>query len=92
MVVLEAMAAGVPVAAARVGGVPDLVEEGRSGFLFDPLDPNSMRAAVEKVLADSATALGIAAQARRIAQERFHPRIIARRHLDIYNEVLGKRT
>jgi glycosyltransferase involved in cell wall biosynthesis len=91
MVVLEAMAAGVPVVAARVGGVPDLVEEGRSGYLFDPTDLNGTRAAVEKVLADSVTAVGIAAQARRIAQERFHPRIIARRHLDIYGEVLGER-
>src|SRR6185503_15447964 len=39
MVVLEAMAAGVPVVAARVGGVPDLVEDQKTGLFCDPLDP-----------------------------------------------------
>ncbi|MCI0351074.1 MAG: glycosyltransferase family 4 protein, partial [Acidobacteriales bacterium] len=39
MVVLEAMASGLPVAAANVGGVPELVDDGVTGLLFDPLDP-----------------------------------------------------
>src|SRR5262249_21215952 len=44
MVVLEAMAAGVPVLAANVGGVPDLIEPGQTGWLCDPKGEASMRA------------------------------------------------
>src|SRR5262249_17528408 len=50
MVVLEAMAAGVPVLAANVGGVPDLVADGKTGILCNPQDADSMRAGVGKLL------------------------------------------
>ena len=89
MTVLEAMAAGVPVVAAEVGGLPDLIEDGKTGFFCDPLEPVSMSAAVEKVLTNPTAAAGVAHQARRCARERFHPEVIARRHLEIYREVLS---
>jgi glycosyltransferase involved in cell wall biosynthesis len=89
MVVLEAMAAGVPVVAARVGGVPDLIEEGQTGFFCDPRDAASMAAAVEKVLANPSGAAEVARQAHQRARERFHPQAIARRHIEIYEQVLG---
>jgi glycosyltransferase involved in cell wall biosynthesis len=88
MAVLEAMAAGVPVVAARVGGVPDLVEDGKTGFLCEPLDGHSMRRAIEKVLTAPAVAAQVARQAKERAKERFHPEVIARRHVEIYREVL----
>jgi glycosyltransferase involved in cell wall biosynthesis len=90
MAVLEAMAAGVPVVAANVGGVPDLIEAGETGFFCDPLDAASMRSAVEKILADPAGATQMARQAKARARERFHPIVIARRHLEIYREVLDR--
>ncbi|HRR64898.1 MAG TPA: glycosyltransferase family 4 protein [Candidatus Paceibacterota bacterium] len=90
MAILEAMAAGVPVIAARVGGVPELVEEGKTGFLCNPHEPASMAAAIERVLRDPAWAAAVARQARERARERFHPETIARRHLAIYREVLGR--
>ena len=91
MVVLEAMAAGVPVVAAKVGGVPDLIEDGKTGLLCDPLDAASMSGAVEKLLDKPEWARQLAAEANRLARERFHPLVIARRHLEIYREVLGRR-
>jgi glycosyltransferase involved in cell wall biosynthesis len=91
MAVLEAMAAGVPVVAARVGGVPDLVEHGRTGFLFEPLDGPSIRRAVEKVLSTPAAAAQVSRQAKERAKEWFHPEVIARRHVEIYREVLEGR-
>jgi glycosyltransferase involved in cell wall biosynthesis len=90
MVVLEAMAAGVPVLAAKVGGLPDLVEDSKTGLFCDPLDAASMRAGVSKLLEDAKLARELAATAKNMARERFHPLVIARRHVEIYREVLSK--
>ena len=92
MVVLEAMAAGIPVMAANVGGVPDLIEDGKTGLLCDPLNAASMSAAMEKLLLQPEFGRILAANARRSAKERFHPEVIARRHLEIYREVLNTRS
>lgn len=89
MAVLEAMAAGVPVAAARVGGVPELIEDGRTGTLCDPASAASMADGIERLLVDSAFARRIAEAAREEARQRFHPRSVAGRHLEIYREVLS---
>ncbi len=89
MTVLEAAAAHVPVAAANVGGVPDLVTDGKTGLLFDPHNVRDMGGAVEKILTQPDLARNLAAEAGQGAQQRFHPSIIAQRHLEIYREVLG---
>jgi glycosyltransferase involved in cell wall biosynthesis len=87
MSVLEAMAAGVPVAAARVGGVPDLVRHGETGLLFDPLSEESMAAAMAHLVENRDPSMAVRARAE--ARTRFHPEIIATRHLEIYREVLS---
>lgn len=89
MVVLEAMAAGVPVVAARIGGVPDLIEEGVTGLFCDPGSAASMAAAVERLLDDAAMRVRMRDAAQVIARQRFHPTIIAQRHLAIYGEIAG---
>jgi glycosyltransferase involved in cell wall biosynthesis len=90
MVVLESMAARVPVVAANVGGVPDLVEPGRTGLFCDPHDPASMRTAIERVLTDPPLRDQLAAVAHVEARARFHPSVIASRHMEIYREVLDR--
>ena len=90
MTVLEAMAAGVPVVASRVGGVPDLIEEGETGFSCDPLQAASLSGVIEKVLFNPELAAAVARQAGECARARFHPKAIARRHLEIYREVLSR--
>ena len=89
MVVLEAMAAGVPVLASAVGGVPDLVEHEVNGLLCDPDHPATFCAAVARFLDDRAFANQIAATAGAQARQRFHPQVIAQKHLEIYRDVLG---
>jgi glycosyltransferase involved in cell wall biosynthesis len=89
MVVLEAMAAGVPVMASKVGGVPDLIEPGKTGLFCDPDRPESFREGVETLLSDRDAARQIAAAAKSEARRRFHPEVVARKHLEIYREVLG---
>jgi glycosyltransferase involved in cell wall biosynthesis len=91
MVILEAMAAGVPVVAARVGGVPELVEDGVTGRLFDPRDPASMATAVGQALADPTRTEAMAVAAQRQARQRFEPEVVARRHVEIYRQLLESR-
>ena len=91
MVVLEAMAAGVPVFASAIGGVPDLIEHNVTGLLCDPQQPESFRAAAARLLNEVGWAEKLAATARAAAKEKFQPQVIARRHLEIYREVLGRK-
>ncbi len=91
MVVLEAMAARVPVLAAKVGGVPELVTDGRTGIFCDPLDAASMRSGVSRLLDDANLVRTLTEKARQEAENRFHPLAIARGHVKIYQEVLENR-
>jgi glycosyltransferase involved in cell wall biosynthesis len=52
LVLLEAMAAGCPVVAARSGGIPDIVEDGVNGFMFDPTDDRGAIAATHRLFAN----------------------------------------
>lgn len=88
MVVLEAMAAGVPVLASKVGGVPDLIEPGKTGLFCDPDRPESFREGVEQLLADRQWGQQLAAAAKAEARRRFHPLVVAQEHVNIYRQVL----
>jgi len=90
MVVLEAMAAGIPVAASRVGGVPDLITHEQDGLMFDPNHPDEMRSCLERLVREPETRSRFGAAGRSTALERFHPKVIAEEHLKIYREVLGR--
>lgn len=92
MVVLEAMAAGVPVMAANVGGLPDLVEDGATGFFCDPTNAASMSQATERVLEGGAVARELAQRAKARALEKFHPRVVAEQHVKVYQELLAGKT
>ena len=89
MALLEAMAHGRPVVATRVGGVPDLVTDGRDGVLVDAGDPAALASAVAALLADPerAAALGRAARGR-VAD--MSPERVAERVDAIYREVLRR--
>jgi glycosyltransferase involved in cell wall biosynthesis len=88
MVVLEAMAAGLPVMASNVGGVPDLIDGSSTGLFCDPHEPESFRVGVRRVLEDREFTHRMASAAHEDAVKRFHPKIIAKKHLEIYQELL----
>ncbi len=64
--ILEAMAAGLPVVATRVGGIPEIVEEGSTGVLVPPSDPGALAAAMEQMALDAGLrdAMGAASRKR----------------------------
>lgn len=64
-VLLEAAACGVPVAATTAGGIPDAVEDGASGLLVPPRDPEALAGAILRLAGDRALARRLAEEARR---------------------------
>lgn len=88
MAVIEALAAGVPALASRIGGVPDLIDHGATGLLFDPRDPADMGGAVRRILEDRDGAVRMGAAGREYARSKLHPLRIAREHVDIYQKIL----
>ncbi len=81
-VLLEAMAAGLPVIASSVGGVPEIVEPGITGQLVPPGDPAALAAAIVAILA---VAEPMRESARRIATTRFSTRAWLARLDEIYS-------
>jgi glycosyltransferase involved in cell wall biosynthesis/CelD/BcsL family acetyltransferase involved in cellulose biosynthesis len=69
--VLEYMACGLPVVASRVGGNPELVEDGANGFLYEAGDVAGLAAALDRVLSDPALARSLGAESRRRFERSF---------------------
>jgi glycosyltransferase involved in cell wall biosynthesis len=93
MAILEAMAAGVPVVANRIGGIPDLVAHGETGFLYEHGDgtSDSLGQYLQRLLASRAERDSLAQAAAVRAQGKFHPEVIARQCVNIYRETLEGR-
>jgi phosphatidylinositol alpha-1,6-mannosyltransferase len=71
IVLMEAAAAGKPVVATRVGGIPDAVEDGKTGFLIEPGDYERLSDAIILLLADGSTERTMGEAARRRAVSKF---------------------
>jgi glycosyltransferase involved in cell wall biosynthesis len=81
---LEAFAAGVPLVASRVGGMPDVVRDGETGLLVPARDPAALAAALASLLGDADRRRAMAAAAARDVRERFSAAAMARAYLDLY--------
>jgi glycosyltransferase involved in cell wall biosynthesis len=88
MAVLEAMAAGLPVVATAVGGIPDLIEDGVNGILVPPRAPRHLARALERLGRDASLRSRLGTRNAQISQN-FHVDRYARRLAAIYDEVLG---
>jgi glycosyltransferase involved in cell wall biosynthesis len=77
-VVMEAYAFGVPVLATRLGGAPEMVDEGETGLLFDPLRPGDLRSKIEELAADPARIKAMGAKALEKSAEYAPERILAK--------------
>lgn len=89
LVVLEAMASGTPVVCSRLGGLPEIVQHGVTGFLVEPGDVAELRERLAELLGDPARAARLGRNARELVLERFTWRACAERCLAVYAELLG---
>lgn len=89
--IAEAMAAGVPVIASRVGGVPSMVDEGVTGFVVDPHDANAAAERICSVLDDKMLSQRLSQESRAAAGRRFSLDSVVEKTLCIYEEILRVR-
>lgn len=85
LVALEAAQAGRPVVAARRGGLPEVVENGRTGLLVEPEDPADLAAAVGRIIIDPCRAREMGRAGRRMANDRFRFDSFATAHYQLYD-------
>ena len=87
--VFEAMAAGLPVIAARSGGVAEYITHGRDGLLHTPGDVDDLAAMLRLAMDDDALRARLAANGREMTRQ-FAPARIAARWVEVYDAVLGR--
>jgi len=88
--ILEAMAAGVPVVATRVGGTAELVEDGVTGLLVPPGDPAALAKAIEQLLAEPQQARRFGRAGRQRVIEEFSLERMVRQTEDLYLKLLER--
>ena len=86
----EAMACGTPVVAFRTGGLPEIVNDGISGWLADAFEPEDLAKCIAAVIANPDKQRAMAHKARQQAEARWHPKGIAARYAEVYDEALER--
>jgi glycosyltransferase involved in cell wall biosynthesis/lipopolysaccharide/colanic/teichoic acid biosynthesis glycosyltransferase len=88
--VLEAMRAGVPVVASDIGGVSEIVDDGRTGLLVRPGDPHALAVAIDRVLQDEALRTSLATRAREHAVARHDMSAMLEGHRAAFLQALAR--
>jgi glycosyltransferase involved in cell wall biosynthesis len=86
LTILEAMALSRPVIASAVGGIPEMIEDGRTGLLVPPHDPGALAAAIVRLLTDHAYADMLARGGHDMVHERFCVELMVYAIEEIYDE------
>ena len=88
---LEAMRAGVPVVASRVGGVQEIVEDGRTGLLVTPGDAQGLAYAIDRLLGDDIARSRLARNAARSVRDRYDVDSMVEGHVAAFRHALASR-
>lgn len=89
MVIAEAMAMRVPVVTSNLCGMPFMVDEGASGYLVDPNRTDEIAEALSRVIESDERYAALCARSREIAEARFHPDVVAAKHMAVYEAVIA---
>jgi glycosyltransferase involved in cell wall biosynthesis len=90
MVLLEAMASGIPVVASNLPGVRSVFTNNLHGLLVNPNDANDLKIKIEEILTDNKKRISMGKESRKIINEKYTWHIFKSNLLNIYNVVLGK--
>jgi len=88
---IEAMMAGLPVVGTDVGGLKEVIDDGRTGLLVPPKDPARLAEAISNLLADPGLARRMGAQGRQRAHSRFTTDNMVEKTIQVYEEVQNAR-
>jgi len=91
LTILEAMASGLPVVSTKVGGIPELVEDGKNGLLVEPQRPAELAAAIRRLVEDVDLRHRMGRAGRKLAVEKFDLAVAARRHEELYVRLLRQK-
>jgi len=89
MVILEALAIGVPVIATRVGGVPEIIRTGENGILVEPRDPEALARAMTWALTNPAQAGQLVRHGQAVVRQRFSVEAMVKATNCVYHEVMS---
>ena len=92
VVVLEALAAGVPVVATAVGGTPEVIEDGVQGFLVPAGDPGALARRIEEALANEERRQLMGMRGRQRVQAEFTFQAMGRHYEQVFNRLLGNKS
>ena len=90
MTLIEANACGTPCIGSRVGGIVDVIEDGKNGFLVEEKNPQEIAGKVKFLIDNPQKRQEMAGAGQRIAKERFYNVVLANRLIRLYREILEK--
>ncbi|MCK4374135.1 MAG: glycosyltransferase family 4 protein [Candidatus Brocadiae bacterium] len=91
LVLLESMACGTPCVSFRVGGVPEVVRPGRTGWLAAPEDAGDLARCLRDALTNDERRRAMSAVCREVAEKEYDVRLMARRYTHLYEELVEGR-
>jgi glycosyltransferase involved in cell wall biosynthesis len=86
--VLEAMASGLPVVATKVGGIPEMISDGKNGLLVEPNNSGQLRDAVQGLLCNARLKRALEANARQSVESNFTSSLMAKQTYRVYSRLV----
>ena len=88
LAVIEAFALGKPVIGAQIGGIPELVQDGKTGYTFEPGNSGDLRNKIKCLLDNQDKAIQMGKNARALVEKEYNAEIHYKHLIEIYNKVI----